>query len=175
VLFPTPTFEISGSKFLAPAIPNWSPAWKAARAWQQEEEAFLNNPATVFNCGHYQVLRTIQQRVGLEYFGINCGLAYSRSLVVLEVNASMLLHERNEEFPYKDPFVVASIWRFCENSPAPALPEIGRVGPTQAKDGATRGAPNAQGTPGSSADRSTSRAVGTKEGGGAFIRRAADQ
>ena len=73
---------------------------------QREEEAFLNNPAAVFNAGHYQVLRTIQQRVDLEYFGIDCGLDRSGNLVVFEVNASMLVHEDNEEFPYKAPFVL---------------------------------------------------------------------
>jgi tetratricopeptide (TPR) repeat protein len=72
---------------------------------QQEEEAFLNNPATVFNSGHYRVLREIRQRVGLEYFGIDCGLDRSGNLVVFEVNASMLVHDQNQDFPYKAPFV----------------------------------------------------------------------
>jgi Flp pilus assembly protein TadD len=73
---------------------------------QQEEEGFLNNPATVFNAGHYEGLREIQLRIGLEYFGIDCGLDRSGNLVVFEVNASMLVHESNEEFPYKAPFVL---------------------------------------------------------------------
>jgi hypothetical protein len=73
---------------------------------QQEEEAFLSEPTTVFNAGHYQVLQAIQQRVGLEYFGIDCGLDRSGNLVVFEVNASMLVHARNEDFPYKAPFVL---------------------------------------------------------------------
>jgi tetratricopeptide (TPR) repeat protein len=72
---------------------------------QQEEEAFLNNPATVFNSGHYQALRAIRQRIGLEFFGFDCGLDRLGNLVVFEVNASMLVHDRNEEFPYKAPFV----------------------------------------------------------------------
>jgi glutathione synthase/RimK-type ligase-like ATP-grasp enzyme len=73
---------------------------------QQEEEAFLNDPAIVFNPGHYEVLRAIRQRIGLEYFGIDCGLDRSGNLVVFEVNASMLVHERNDDFPYKAPFVI---------------------------------------------------------------------
>jgi tetratricopeptide (TPR) repeat protein len=73
---------------------------------QQEEEAFLNDPAIVFNSGHYEVLRAIQQRIGLEYFGIDCGLDRSGHLVAFEVNASMLVHERNDDFPYKAPFVI---------------------------------------------------------------------
>lgn len=73
---------------------------------QREEEAFLKNPAAVFNPSHYQVLEEIQQRIGLEYFGIDCGLDRSGNLVMFEVNASMLVHEQNEEFPYKAPFVL---------------------------------------------------------------------
>jgi tetratricopeptide (TPR) repeat protein len=73
---------------------------------QQEEEAFLNDPATFFSAGHYRILRAICERIGLEYFGIDCGLDRSGNLVVFEVNASMLVHDGNEEFPYKAPFVL---------------------------------------------------------------------
>jgi tetratricopeptide (TPR) repeat protein len=77
------------------------------QAWMQtEEEAFLKDPSRVFNSGHYQALRAIQQRIGLEYFGIDCGLDRTGNLVVFEANASMLVHERNEDFPYKGPFVL---------------------------------------------------------------------
>jgi tetratricopeptide (TPR) repeat protein len=78
----------------------------ADHAWmQREEEAFLANPAAVFSPPHYGALREIQQRVGLEYFGIDCGLDRSGDLVVFEVNASMLVHGQNEDFPYKTPYV----------------------------------------------------------------------
>jgi tetratricopeptide (TPR) repeat protein len=72
---------------------------------QQEEEAFLNDPATVFSPSHYRALREIHNRIGLEYFGIDCGLDRSGNLVVFEANASMLVHDGNEQFPYKAPFV----------------------------------------------------------------------
>ena len=75
------------------------------RWMQQEEEAFLGNPAAVFNAGHYQVLRAIQQRIGLEYFGVDCGLDRAGDLVVFEANASMLVHDDNGQFPCKTPFV----------------------------------------------------------------------
>jgi hypothetical protein len=75
------------------------------RWMQQEEEAFLGDPAAVFNAGHYQVLRAIQQRIGLEYFGVDCGLDRAGNLVVFEANASMLVHDDNAEFSYKTPFV----------------------------------------------------------------------
>jgi Flp pilus assembly protein TadD/glutathione synthase/RimK-type ligase-like ATP-grasp enzyme len=78
----------------------------ANQPWmQREEEAFLNNPTAVFNSGHYHALQVIQQRVGLDYFGIDCGLDRSGNLVVFEVNASMLVHDRNEGFLYKTPAV----------------------------------------------------------------------
>ena len=77
------------------------------QAWMQtEEEAFLQDPARVFNSGHHEALRAIQQRIGLEYFGIDCGLDRCGNLVVFEANASMLVHEQNEDFPYKALFVL---------------------------------------------------------------------
>jgi tetratricopeptide (TPR) repeat protein len=78
----------------------------ASQPWmQQEEAAFLANPAAVFNGAHYQALRMVRERFGLDYFGIDCGLDSDGNLVVFEVNASMLVHDGNVEFPYKDPFV----------------------------------------------------------------------
>ena len=78
----------------------------ADQLWtQREEEAFLSDPAAVFHASHHRILREIQQRTGLVYFGIDCGLDRSGNLVVFEANASMLVHEHNDQFPYKDPFV----------------------------------------------------------------------
>ncbi len=78
----------------------------ADHAWmQREEEAFLNDPAGVFGASHYRVLREIRERIGLDYFGLDCGLDRSQNLVVFEVNASMLVHDQNQRFPYKTPFV----------------------------------------------------------------------
>jgi tetratricopeptide (TPR) repeat protein len=72
---------------------------------QREEEAFLNNPTAVFNPDHTSALRAIRQAIGLEYLGIDCGLDAEGNLVVFEVNASMLVHQQNDDFPYKAPFV----------------------------------------------------------------------
>jgi len=80
----------------------------ADHEWMQREEAaFLADPAGVFNAAHYATLRTIRDRIGLDFFGIDCGLDRHGALVVFEVNASMLVHEHNEAFPYKDPHVRA--------------------------------------------------------------------
>ena len=43
--------------------------------------------------------------VDLDYFGIDCALDAAGRLVVFEVNASMLVHDQNQRFPYKTPFV----------------------------------------------------------------------
>jgi tetratricopeptide (TPR) repeat protein len=78
----------------------------ANQVWMQDEEAaFLNDPTLVFNEGHYRALRTIQERIGLEYFGIDCSVDTNGELLVFEVNASMLVHDDNAEFPYKNPAV----------------------------------------------------------------------
>ena len=80
----------------------------ANQRWMQDEEAaFLAEPGAVFTASHDQALRTIRERIGLDYFGIDCGLDEGGNLVVFEVNASMLVHEDNAEFPYKDPSVRA--------------------------------------------------------------------
>ena len=72
---------------------------------QQEELAFLSGPDTVFSDRNYRALRTIRDRIGLDFFGIDCALDASGDLVVFEVNASMLVHDQNTDFPYKGPFV----------------------------------------------------------------------
>jgi len=78
----------------------------ANQPWMKREEAaYLENPAAVFGPPHYRMLHAIRERIGLEYFGIDCSLDSSGNLVVFEVNASMLVHERNEGFQYKDPHV----------------------------------------------------------------------
>jgi tetratricopeptide (TPR) repeat protein len=74
---------------------------------QREEAAFLADPAIVFDATHFQALRAIRERIGLDYFGIDCGLDSDGNLLVFEVNASMLVHDDIKDFPYKDPFVRA--------------------------------------------------------------------
>ncbi|MGY8705836.1 tetratricopeptide repeat protein [Bradyrhizobium sp. 18BD] len=78
----------------------------AHHAWMQaEEERFLRDPGKVFGAAHDDMLRAIRDRIGLDYFGIDCALDRDGRLVVFEVNASMLVHEQNQDCPYKDPYV----------------------------------------------------------------------
>jgi tetratricopeptide (TPR) repeat protein len=84
-------------------------------AWMQQEEAsFLQDPGAIFSAANYAALAEIRERVGLDYFGIDCGLDRDGNIVAFEVNASMLVHEHNEQFPYKDPAVRAIKAAFAE-------------------------------------------------------------
>lgn len=76
--------------------------------WMQfEEAAFLRDPKAVFNAAQFQALGEVRERIGLDYFGIDCGLDAAGHVIVFETNASMLVHDDNAEFPYKDPHVRA--------------------------------------------------------------------
>lgn len=76
----------------------------ASHAWMQaEEEAFLRAPEQVFNPAQFAALHAIRDAVGLDFFGIDCGLDRAGNLVVFEANATMLVHGHNAEFPYKTP------------------------------------------------------------------------
>jgi tetratricopeptide (TPR) repeat protein len=75
--------------------------------WMQEEEAeFLERPQTYFAPHHFAALKAIAGRFGLAYCGIDCGLDTDGNVLVFEVNASMLVHQKNEDMPYKIPHVV---------------------------------------------------------------------
>lgn len=69
--------------------------------------------------------------IGLDYFGIDCGLDRDGNLIVFKVNASMLVHDDNAEFPYKDRFVRAIKTTF----EAMLRDRAGRSQPTRLSDG----------------------------------------
>ena len=97
----------------------------ANQTWmQQEEAAFLNHPDAVFTPQHYEALHEVRARIGLDYFGIDCALDADGNFLVFEVNASMLVHEDNAEFTYKDPAVRAIKAAFGRMLESRARPEI---------------------------------------------------
>jgi tetratricopeptide (TPR) repeat protein len=78
----------------------------ANHRWMQEEEkAFLERPWVAFSASAFEALRAIRTKMDLDYCGIDCAVDRNGNVVVFEVNASMLVHLRNEGFPYKDPAV----------------------------------------------------------------------
>jgi tetratricopeptide (TPR) repeat protein len=72
---------------------------------RREEEAFLEDPLRVFGPQGMATLELIRRQIGLDYFGIDCGLDQNGRVVVFEVNASMLIHLDNPGFEYKVPHV----------------------------------------------------------------------
>ncbi len=56
---------------------------------QREEAAFLTHPASVFNAVRDRALCLGRERIGPDYFGIECGHDPDGKLVVFEVNASI--------------------------------------------------------------------------------------
>ena len=73
-------------------------------AWmQEEEERFLEDPRRVFSAAHYAAMSAIRAEIGLDFFGIDCSLDRDGNLLVFEVNASILIHNDNADFPYKGP------------------------------------------------------------------------
>ena len=75
----------------------------ANHVWMhEEEERFLLHPEMTFGPDALQALRAIRSKLDLDYFGIDCALDKEGRVVVFEVNSSMLVHLRNDLFPYKN-------------------------------------------------------------------------
>jgi Flp pilus assembly protein TadD/glutathione synthase/RimK-type ligase-like ATP-grasp enzyme len=72
---------------------------------RDEERSFLAHPDRMFGARHMDALKTIGARIGLDYFGVDCGLDAAGDLVLFEVNASILVHGEDGELAYKDPFM----------------------------------------------------------------------
>jgi thioredoxin-like negative regulator of GroEL/glutathione synthase/RimK-type ligase-like ATP-grasp enzyme len=65
--------------------------------FRQEEERFLADPAAYFGDAVMEALSAIPARIGLDYFGLDCGVDEQGRLVVFECNASMLVHMPTED------------------------------------------------------------------------------
>ena len=71
---------------------------------KQEEEAFLRTPENIFGAAQMATLQAIGKAVGLEFFGIDCSIDRHGNVVVFEANATMLVHQDNPDFPYKNEY-----------------------------------------------------------------------
>ena len=74
---------------------------------RSEEARFLVDLAQVFPARALDALDEIQRRVGLDYFGLDCGLLPDGTLVVFEVETGMMVHAADDPalYPYKRNFV----------------------------------------------------------------------
>lgn len=78
----------------------------ADHAWmKQEEHDFLDRPWSVFGPAARAALEAIRDRVGLDFFGIDCALDRAGRLVMFETNASMLVQPFTPHYPYKPPYI----------------------------------------------------------------------
>jgi len=70
-----------------------------------EEARFMMNFDDDFARRHASALRAICARVGLDYFGIDCGETADGKLLLFEVDVAMIVHSMDppDLFPYKPP------------------------------------------------------------------------
>lgn len=70
-----------------------------------EEERFMLDFDSGFACKHTEAFRAINERVGLDYLGIDCGETADGKLLIFEVDSCMIIHaiDSVDIFPYKQP------------------------------------------------------------------------
>nr|WP_321984599.1 hypothetical protein [uncultured Lichenicoccus sp.] len=61
---------------------------------RQEENRFLHALDTVFPAAARHALHALAHRIGLDYFGLDCGLMPDGRLLVFEVETGMIVHDR---------------------------------------------------------------------------------
>lgn len=77
-------------------------------AWIRDEEArFLSDVFSAFDGPRRHVLEELGRRVGLDYFGIDCGIIPDGRVLFFEVDAAMIVHlgDSPELYPYKQRYV----------------------------------------------------------------------
>jgi tetratricopeptide (TPR) repeat protein len=92
--------------------PNWMihyyNAAMSEHQWMRDEEArFLEDPRAAFDGSRFETLVQIGNAVGLEYFGIDCGIDREGNVLVFEADTAMLVHTSDpvDLYPYKQQFV----------------------------------------------------------------------
>ncbi|HEY8097631.1 MAG TPA: RimK family alpha-L-glutamate ligase [Methylobacter sp.] len=70
-----------------------------------EEERFMLDFDSDFASKHAEAFRSINERVGLDYLGIDCGETSDGELLIFEIDSCMIIHAIDpvDIFPYKQP------------------------------------------------------------------------
>ena len=70
---------------------------------RNEEALFMETFDTDFGLKHQKAFNNIVEKVGLEYFGIDCGETADGDLLIFEIDSSMTIHAMDpiDDFPYK--------------------------------------------------------------------------
>lgn len=74
--------------------------------WKREEEAqFMADFDNDFAVRHAPAFQAINERIGLDYLGIDCAQTREGKLLIFEVDSCMIIHALDsvEVFPYKQP------------------------------------------------------------------------
>ncbi len=77
-------------------------------AWKRDEEAaFLADLTSAFTETNFQLLLSVANAVGLEYFGIDAAIDRDGRLLIFEADPAMLVHTTDpiELFPYKHRYI----------------------------------------------------------------------
>lgn len=77
----------------------------AKHPWMQEQEkAFLEDPAAAIGAENYKVLAGLHHIVGLDFFGMDFTLRADGTMLIFELNASMRhSNDHSKNFPYMQP------------------------------------------------------------------------
>ncbi len=88
---------------------------KASAAKRAEEAAFMAEFDTGFARRHAAALAAIADRLGLDYFGIDCAETRDGRLLVFEADIAMIVHAMDNPaiFPYKRPQMRKVFDAFC--------------------------------------------------------------
>jgi glutathione synthase/RimK-type ligase-like ATP-grasp enzyme len=88
---------------------------KASAAKRAEEAAFMAEFDTGFARRHADALAAIADRLGLDYFGIDCAETPDGRLLVFEADIAMIVHAMDNPaiFPYKRPQMHKVFDAFC--------------------------------------------------------------
>lgn len=72
---------------------------------RDEEARFMADFDTGFALRHAEALHAINERVGLDYLGIDCGETADGKLLIFEIDSCMIVHAIDpvDVFPYKQP------------------------------------------------------------------------
>ena len=89
-----------------------------------EEARFMSAFDEDFSARHAGALREIAQRIGLEYFAIDCAETKSGALLIFEADIAMIVHDMDppDIFPYKGPQMRKIFAAFAEMLRAHAGP-----------------------------------------------------
>jgi glutathione synthase/RimK-type ligase-like ATP-grasp enzyme len=84
-------------------------------AKKAEEERFMTAFDTEFARRHRAALAALADRIGLDYFGIDCAQAVDGKLLLFEADIAMIVHSMDSPtiYPYKVPQMRAVFAAFC--------------------------------------------------------------